>query len=377
MSSSAITFKKDEVLVLLGAGASVDAGIPHSADMVSQIEAALENEWAEFKHLYNYVRSAIFYAEGIAGRYAKDVNYNIERLVQSLDELARREDHPLYPFVGAWNPRLLQVAGPSFENIQPFRTKVLEKLRRDWLEIRNYESARYFEGLFRFQKDLNFPLRVFTLNYDMCVERTYDAFYRELPERGFDKVTRLWSHELLEESAPDEKNFYLYKLHGSVDWVKADDEKLTFSDSTANIKVDDGQIIFGVIYKLQYVDPFLFLMYQLRRQSLAARLLLVIGYGFADEHVNAILSQALRRSPGKRLLAVTWSSGQETEEVKRLSFESVIKKQLNLTDEDGKIVVRIARAKTFLGEQLSLSAVADLFPEEEQLFEDVTPPNAA
>jgi hypothetical protein len=65
--------------------------------------------------------------------------------------------------------------------------------------------------------------------------------------------------------------------------------KLTFSDSTSKIKVDDGQIIFGPKYKLQYVDPFLFLVYQLRRLSLEAKLILVVGYGFADEHINGIL----------------------------------------------------------------------------------------
>jgi hypothetical protein len=90
MNTQTITFKKDEVLVLLGAGASVDAGIPHSAEMVRQIEAALEQDWKPYKELYNYVRSAIFYADGIRGTYAKDVAYNIERLVMSL-ELARRE----------------------------------------------------------------------------------------------------------------------------------------------------------------------------------------------------------------------------------------------------------------------------------------------
>jgi hypothetical protein len=75
--------------------------------------------------------------------------------------------------------------------------------------------------------------------------------------------------------------------------------KLTFSDSTSKIKVDDGQIIFGPKYKLQYVDPFLFLVYQLRRLSLEAKLILVVGYGFADEHINGILWQALRGSPDK------------------------------------------------------------------------------
>jgi hypothetical protein len=375
MTESNVTFKKDEVLVLLGAGASVDAGIPHSAEMVSQIEAALENDWQDYKELYNYVRSAIFYADGIRGTYAKDVAYNIERLVMSLDELARREDHPLYPFVGAWNPRLLQVAGSNFERVSPFRNKILAKLRHEWIEIQNYDKANYFRGLINFQKELNYPLRVFTLNYDLCVEKTYHAEYREFPERGFDKNNRFWTHELLEDADPGDKNFYLYKLHGSIDWVRDNDSgKLTFSDSTSKIKIDEGQIIFGLTYKLQYVDPFLFLVYQLRRLSLEAKLILVVGYGFADEHINGILRQALRGSPDKRLIAVTWSGSTKSDDEKAADFETFVKKQLDVTDVDGKVVVRIATAKKFLGEELSLAAVAEHFPESESLFAEITAP---
>lgn len=378
MSGSGVTFKKDEVLVLLGAGASVDAGIPHSAEMVRQIEAALEKDWKDYKELYNYVRSAIFYADGIRGTYANDVAYNIERLVMSLDELARREEHPLYPFVGAWNPRLLQVAGSDFERVAPFRTKILAKLRREWIEIQNYENANYFRGLISFQKELNYPLRVFTLNYDLCVEKAYQAEYREFPERGFDKDNRFWSHELLEDADPGDKNFYLYKLHGSIDWIgDPNGGKLTFSDSTSKINIDDGQIIFGLTYKLQYVDPFLFLVYQLRRLSLEAKLILVVGYGFADEHINGILRQALRSSPEKRLIAVTWSGGAKSDDEKERDFEAFIKKQLDLTDADGKVVVRIATAKKFLGEELSLAAVRKYFPEGESLFAEITAPAEA
>jgi hypothetical protein len=370
MTGSGVTFAKDEVLVLLGAGASVDAGIPHSAEMVRQIEAALEGDWKDYKELYNYIRSAIFYADGIRGTYANDVAYNIERLVMSLDELARREEHPLYPFVGAWNPRLLQVAGSNFEHVSPFRTKILEKLRHEWIEIQNYGNANYFQGLINFQKELNYSLRVFTLNYDLCVERAYQAEYGEFPERGFDKENRFWSHELLEDADPGDKNFYLYKLHGSIDWVRdPGSEKLTFSDSTSKIKIDDGQIIFGLTYKLQYVDPFLFLVYQLRRLSLEAKLILVVGYGFADEHINGILRQALRGNSDKRLIAVTWPGGTKPDDEKQRDFEQFISRQLELPDTDGKVIVRIARAKKFLGEELSLATVSQYFPKIESLFE--------
>ncbi|MFY9826138.1 MAG: SIR2 family protein [Thermoanaerobaculia bacterium] len=375
MNTTTRTFKKDEVLVLLGAGASVDAGIPHSAAMVREIETALDNEWRQFKDLYNYVRSAIFYADGIRGTYANDVSYNIERLVASLDELSRREEHPLYPFIGAWNPRLAQVAGTDFRNVSEFKIKIIEKLRHEWLEMSNYEKADYFGGLIKFQRELNYPLRVFTLNYDLCVEKAYQAEYKDLPERGFDK-DRFWSHELLEEARPAEKSLFLYKLHGSIDWLRdPSSAKLTFSDSTSKIRADEGELIFGTTYKLQYVDPFLFLVYQLRRLSLEAKLLLVVGYGFADEHINGILQQALRGGQDKRLVAVTWpgESLKDGERDKYKSrFRSFVAKQLRLENEqDERLVVHVNTARIFLGEELSLVSMANHFPEEESLFEEV------
>lgn len=371
MSSQTIAFKKDEVIVLLGAGASVDAGIPHSAAMVAQIEKALTADWKEFRDLYNYVRSAIFYADGIQGTFNSDVSYNIERLVVALDELSRREEHPIYPFVGAWNPRLTQVAGENFKMVSAFRTKILERLRHEWIEITNYERAAYFKGLINFQRELNYPLRVFTLNYDLCVEKAYQCEYNEFPERGFDK-SRFWNHELLEDVPPGQKNIFLYKLHGSIDWTRdSGTSKLTFSDSTSKIKVEDGVLIFGTTYKLQYVDPFLFLVYQLRRLSLDARLLLVIGYGFGDEHINGILAQALRVDQGKRLVAVMFSDSDEADP--EVNLRRFVSRQLGFGSDDGRLVIQVARAKEFLQEKLSLSEVSRHFPPEESMFEDVKP----
>lgn len=365
-----ITFKKDEVIVLLGAGASVDAGIPHSSDMVQQIERLIAKEWKEYCDLYNYVRSAIFYADGIRGTYASDVSYNIERLVVALDELSRREEHPIYPFVGAWNPRLIQVAGDDFRHVSKFKTNIVEKLRRDWIELPNYDSAAYFKGLISFQKELNYPLRVFSLNYDLCVERTYYAEYKDFPERGFDK-DRHWSHELLEDSENTEKNLFLYKLHGSIDWQR--DVKtgvLTYSDSTTKIKTDDAALIFGTTYKLQYVDPFLFLVYQLRRLSLDARLLIVIGYGFGDEHINGILAQALRTNTDKRIIAVNWIGDKEASQTadKVQRFKEFVAKQLELNASDDRLVLINEKAKPYLEDQLSIQSVGAHFPPEEKLF---------
>ena len=85
-------FKRNEIIILLGAGASVEAGIPDSNKMVHAIERLVSNnsdEWSCFRDLYRYIRSAIFYADGLDGIFGDNVPFNIERLV-NVDELHKK-----------------------------------------------------------------------------------------------------------------------------------------------------------------------------------------------------------------------------------------------------------------------------------------------
>jgi hypothetical protein len=89
--------KSKDLILLVGAGASVDAGVPSSATMILEIERRLSQEWNEFRDLYYEIKSAIYYAAGIKGKFNSDVPYNIETLVNTLYELERNEDHRFIP----------------------------------------------------------------------------------------------------------------------------------------------------------------------------------------------------------------------------------------------------------------------------------------
>ncbi len=87
----------DKILVLLGAGASYEAGIPTSPRMIRSLEELLEpqQKLEKYRDLYNFEKSAIYFADGIKGSFDARVNYNIERLVNTLSELIREVDNPL------------------------------------------------------------------------------------------------------------------------------------------------------------------------------------------------------------------------------------------------------------------------------------------
>ena len=163
--------RSTDVMFLLGAGASVEAEIPMSMTMIGEIEQLLQTngDWQEHLGLYNHVKSAIHYSAGLKGKFGKEVLYNIETLVNSLYELEKNEEHPLYPFIASWNSRFVALAGTGFENVRYFRRLILKQLKK-WMCPENAAKGDYYQGFVRIQNELNYPLRLFSLNYDLCVE---------------------------------------------------------------------------------------------------------------------------------------------------------------------------------------------------------------
>lgn len=155
-----MNFRDNDIVFLLGAGASADAGIPVSSQMVSNIETSINNsEWKKYKDLYYLIKSGVQYSAGLSG---KTINFNIEILLFVLEELIQKENHLLYPFIGSWNVKFNEVIKDNFDLIEEFQTEIKQKLQR-WVTPKNYRKADYFKHFKLLKDDLNFPLRVFTL----------------------------------------------------------------------------------------------------------------------------------------------------------------------------------------------------------------------
>jgi hypothetical protein len=363
-------FGKDEIVVLLGAGASVEAGIPASAQMIMKVEGLLHDKWKGYCDLYNYVKSAILYSRGIKGSF-DGTHYNIESLVNTLDELVRGDEHALYPFIGSWNPKLLEVTMSDLSQVRAFRDEIVKRLRDEWVQLRYEDKANYYEGLHRFQREFQYPLRVFSLNYDLCVET---ACKTARIQTGFNE-RRDWEWRLFDESSGCDWDIYLYKLHGSINWTYEDGERLTSYDSVTHIETDRLAIIFGVTYKLQYLDPFLFFAYEFRRWTLdSSRVIVTIGYGFADEHINGILRQALAANSSRRLVAVSRGSFEgmtpEQIEAEKVRQRTLVKERLKLKEPD-QVVWWPETAKTFLAEKLTIPFLTQFVPHTYSPFEEI------
>ncbi|UTC64964.1 SIR2 family protein [Treponema sp. OMZ 788] len=301
--------QSDSFIFLLGAGASYDAKIPVSSKMIECVEELLVNNesWKQYKDLYYCIKSGIINAAGITGNFSSNV-VNIETLVNTMDELLKSYEHPLYPFIGSWIPRLNEVCGNKFDIIKKFKFHILEKLCTDWTKCEHAEDYVYYKNFYRLQQEYNYPISIFSLNYDLCLENAID---KSNVQRGFGSG-HLWNWENLDAEKNIEEPIRLYKLHGSIDWKKTNTGEV---EESGKILPEETAIIFGTAYKLQYLDPFLFLVNVFRKKTLDnnTKTIFCIGYSFNDEHINGIIAQALKKDKNKRIISISPVKDEESE----------------------------------------------------------------
>lgn len=348
-----MSLREGSLLFLLGAGASVDAGIKHAKDMTDDIERKIRNKqnFKEFKELYNYLKSSIIYQRGLEGAF-EDQTVTIEELLDVLSYINQKHQNKLYPFIGGWNIHLLKVAGEEFDKVAKLDKEVRRQLF-EWINISNYDKAKYFRGFQKLAADIGSAIRVFTLNYDICIEKALDrtGFVVEL---GFNS-NREWEATKFDSNENSDVDMYLYKLHGSIDWKN--DEKNSNILKLCDNPQPNPEIIFGTTAKLSSVDPYLFYVHELRKYSLneALKFIVVVGYSFSDDHVNGLIGQAVTRSKNLKVLVIApVSEDKKNSEHQRISQK---KEQIaNLLNIDSKrIKYENQTAKQFFEKQMKIS----------------------
>lgn len=312
-----MNIREDSIIFLLGAGASVDAGIMHARQMTDDIEHKVKDhtDFKPFKDLYNYLKSSIIYQRGLEGKFY-DHNVTIEDLLNALSDLNQKHQNKLYPFIGSWNIHLLNVAGKDFENISKLDQNIRHQLF-SWLNITRYDDSYYFKGLGNFAKETGSPIRIFTLNYDLCVEKALEK-HRFKIELGFDDVGT-WEATRFDRNNNNDNTtdteIYLYKLHGSIDWIREKDNGNTLRK--CDTPQAEPELIFGSTTKLNSLDPYLFYVHEFRKYSLLEplRLIVAIGYSFSDDYINRLIGQALSKNKFARVLVVSPNAANSIEQI--------------------------------------------------------------
>ena len=168
-------------------------------------------------------------------------------------------------------------------------------------------------------------LRVFTTNYDLCFEETVgelggvaiDGFSFTAPRR-YDP--RYFTYDIIRRPSRSgdrgdflEGVFLLYKLHGSVNWARAKDQTIF---QKASPDPAEACLIYPARGKYQqsYTQPYL--------ESMANYLsivrepntcVLVVGFGFNDDHLAEPLIAAAKSNPHLRIILVDPTSASKVE----------------------------------------------------------------
>lgn len=295
-----ISLKDNSIVFVLGAGSSIDAGIPTAYKMVSDFEKDLEND-SELRKLYMYLKSSIIFQRGLKSFQASS-SVSIEEVLNVIEALKLQEDNILYPYIGTWSHQLIKTSGIDFQNIHELDTRI-RKLLFEWVTLSDYRKGNYFSGIGRLANQLNTSLRIFSLNYDICVERAFNNNDLKI-ETGISQDTYEWS-SLRFDDQPDEQSphAYLYKVHGSIDWKKQENGLPTYSETPIR---EDPQVIFGTAVKLRSLDPYLFNLYEFRKFLLhdSLKFIVVIGYSFSDDHINRLLQQSMQQRIYTKIIIV-------------------------------------------------------------------------
>jgi len=167
-------------------------------------------------------------------------------------------------------------------------------------------------------------LKIFTTNYDLCFERaagevggvTLDGFSFTAPRR-YDP--RYFSYDIIRRprSGDDLGNylegvFLLYKLHGSVNWARTGDGAIL---EKAQPEPQETCLIYPAMGKYQqsFTQPHLESMAQyLGAVREPNTCVMVVGFGFNDDHLAEPLLAAARSNPYLRLIVVDPDSEAKT-----------------------------------------------------------------
>jgi len=315
-------------ILLLGAGASIDAGLLDTNRLTRQIYSILQREGSLVPvQLFGYVIAKILIKKVRLGGSPFD-DVNVEEAYDGIEKLIGRDKDITSEFVSSWDP-FLESLRPQFDEYK-FVDRLSSAIESSYArsirgsnaqlsidrsrlqsaarEITNaigaagiIGSSDVFNHLIRAllkclehdQSKIEYIQKIISilndnvsviasLNYDLVVENglsnqgiTYNY--------GLDN----WTDKKIVSFHSRKPGVKLLKLHGSINWSGIDDDISVIDDVRKN---NSPAIVFGSNNgKLTPRGPFLQLRHEFEKRLLDTNTLIIIGYAFGDDHLNALI----------------------------------------------------------------------------------------
>lgn len=326
--------------LLLGAGASVDAGVPASVSMTEELVRRISAaRYSHHAQALNFVCGAIIAHDTAEGRSPYE-GLDVERVFAAVRLLAERRDLEVTPFVANWHPAVNAwdrnsvpsffdkhlaeglLERRSFNSPQKLITRLIESVTGEGsgaaygrlaeamvhelraLVATTPKQTAYLAPLAHAAQTPG-GLTVATLNYDLSVEQV--AGLENVPVST--GITNWIQHRQWRWPA---EGIRLLKLHGSIDWawhrVKVERGNMPYETVQ---EVEDPQtsggrpvLVFGQRGKLQEKGPFLSLLAEWEQLVSQADHLIVVGYSFRDAHVNEVIRHWTIDDPARTITLI-------------------------------------------------------------------------
>jgi hypothetical protein len=328
-------------VVLFGAGASMDAGLPDAHQLTRKVYAKLREAKSDDARLFGLIVSKLLVRHVRMGGSPYD-DINVEDAYDALKKFIHRDVDLISEFVQAWDP--ISAGGlegfdakgfaenmalafsleegrrfdgrPSFNVNQRNIVAATEKLQQafggDFFRLRGAslepflttlstilnapdENLEYMENLLRVCEGRTSCIA--TLNYDRIVERSYEKIGSK-----FDLGLSQWNDKRYVKfhgQAPK-----LIKLHGSVDWFLRNEDEIDVGIQVSAFSLARAMVFGGQNEKLVPHGPFLHLRHEFQRLLRDSSSLLVVGYSFGDSHLNAIIRSWVAAKTNARMMVV-------------------------------------------------------------------------
>jgi hypothetical protein len=354
--------------ILLGAGASVDAGVPTTTDMTAKMLSHFEDprqRSGKTAKIIKFVGGGIQMMRGTEGESPLK-GLDIEELFATVEMLADRHSLPIAPFVAQWHTAIDEVDesklskrdfrpvrdliediaqfssdGSSGNRFKPRRKarKFGEALKKLLGKVGSEPDGRSFRNA---SQQMITALANFVWIEDAAEVSYLSKLIRATAERGGTIATLNYDNgiELAAESEdltvntgmdhwskrgtfPESKDeIELLKLHGSVDWlhrekrqVSGDEDAIFPIDSIRQLSADELEemrgrrsyrpaVIFGAGDKLTAEGPFLELFQTFQHRLEERQELLTIGYSFRDPHLNHVIYRWMNGDPNRHTVIV-------------------------------------------------------------------------
>ena len=238
-----------------------------------------------------------------------------------------------------------KISEEKASQLKPLREQ-LEKIIRDACQLEldssNAPHKRFLDKITA-RKASEPRVQLFTTNYDTLFEQAAQeggyavidgfsfTFPRTFSGRYFDyDIVQRERTRLKDEESFVSKVFHLYKMHGSLTWEKTEQGIVQQVNST-----ESPLIVYPASdkYESSYEQPYFEMMSRfqqaLRREN---TLLIVVGFGFRDKHIQNVILEAVNQNPSFQLVIVNCNSNKtiDREELKEYFDGNEVKRNVSI-----------------------------------------------